>query len=444
MLRYPAFVALPILIACFSGRVTAVEVYSTDFEDDEGYLVGPLGAGGSNGWIEVQGSGSSGIVDTVSYSGEQSLEVAANAAVERSVTSTENTLYVEGRYDPPLSDHYPTLPVASPGSAFFIFHSVDGLVGLDGDGSGGGTWVQAGGSLGVGFHRITVRLTFTTQTWDLWVDGQAIFAGFGFKDSSVIQLNGLRVDSSQGAAGYLDSVVIGTDPPDFLVATPTVTSTPSPSSTVTRTPTPTTSLSPTASASATRTATGSLTATRSHTSTNTMMPSATRTPSASSTATPSTTSSASQTASPSETLVPSVTVSESPTSSTTRTPEITSTETDAPTGTPTQSESETLTATSSPEETATPTSTSTETGSPTETSTPTETQFGDPTSTETLSPTPTRTPVDPNQVDHFLFQFAMQFQEIVDQGNEMFEQPEGDGQIAASDLLYWLALLKGN
>ncbi|NUN96152.1 MAG: hypothetical protein HUU16_08245 [Candidatus Omnitrophica bacterium] len=439
---------------CLGIPTFALDIYSTDFEQSEGFSLGELGPGGVNGWGETEGTGASAIVDTLSFAGDQSLEIAAGAAVQRAVTATESILYVDGRYSPPLSDNYPALPIASPASAFFIFHAQDGLVGLDGDGAGGGVWAQAGIVLGAGFHRLTIRLDFTTQTWDLWMDGQPTFSGFGFKDSSVTQLNGLRIDSSQSAPGHLDTVVIGTDLPDFLVPTPTVTSTPSPSPsfTATRTPTPTSSLTPTASPSASPspTSTDSFTATPSRTSTNTLAPTQTRTPSATSTASPSATHTASQTASPSGTPSPSVTASTTPTRSETPTQGNTSTETEPPTGTPTETVSEIPTVTESPQESATPTSTSTETESPTEsespteTSTLTETQFGEPTATETHSPTATRTPVDPNQVDHFLFQFAMQFQESVDQGNEMFEQPNGDGHIEASDLLYWLALLKGN
>ena len=227
----------------------AQPIFTTGFETDEtpAFTVGSLP---QNGWTQVTGPGNSRILDTVSFEGTQSLAVGVDSQVDRAVASNAQVVYVDGYYDPPVSEGQLdplSLPV---GSAVFYFDTTDGLVALDGDGTGGGTWIPVGFSTFSTFSRFTTRLDFTNHTWDLYVNGAPEALGLGFKNNSINQLSGLRIQSSSDEEGYLDNFTVTTEPPSFFpTQTPTRTSTSTSTATATATPTRTPTVSPTSTPS---------------------------------------------------------------------------------------------------------------------------------------------------------------------------------------------------
>jgi len=214
-----------------------VDVYQTGFEADEipPFTIGPLP---QNGWVEVTGSGASGVTGDIVYEGSQSLQIAAGAVVDKSLVSATDTLYVDGWFQPTVGTDLVDLSSAEPAGAIFVFQSDDGLVALDGDGIGGGTWIPTGFTDLAGFVRITLRLDFPNRQWDLYANGSLLVAGLGFKDDSVDRLSGVRISSANQNTGYLDSIRVSTQPPDFLVPTPTPTPSETPTPGLSPTPTP--------------------------------------------------------------------------------------------------------------------------------------------------------------------------------------------------------------
>lgn len=227
-------------ILLFSTQSQALTLYSTGFESSEGFPAGKLPITGLNGWIEEVGNGLSAIVTFQKHTGNQSLQVASNSTVKRDISSNNSMVYLDGWYYPPTSSVFPDLDGYPSSSAVFMFHSTSGLIGLDGDGAGGGVWVESHIAPNAGFNRITIQIDFTNKIWSLFLNEQMVFQELAFKNNSVTQLNGIRIDSAQNQSGYLDTFQVLNEPPDFLVPTPTPTATNTliPTPIITETPIP--------------------------------------------------------------------------------------------------------------------------------------------------------------------------------------------------------------
>ncbi|MCE7909026.1 MAG: hypothetical protein DYH02_11785 [Candidatus Omnitrophica bacterium COP1] len=241
---FAGILALCLLITFPSDALT---IYSTGFENSEGFPVGSLPITGLNGWIEEVGNGLSAIVTSQKHTGTQSLRVAANSTVKKDIVSAGSLIYLDGWYNPPSSSVFPDLDGYPASSAVFMFHTTSGLIGLDGDGAGNGAWQESHILASLGFNRITLLLDYSNKIWSLYLNEQMIFQNMGFKNNSVSQLNGIRIDSAQNQGGYLDTFQVLDEPPDFLLQdpTPTITETLLPTPTVTQTPVPSPTLTPT-------------------------------------------------------------------------------------------------------------------------------------------------------------------------------------------------------
>lgn len=214
---------------------TVTPIARDDFEDLE---VGPLPQGG---W-----SGAGAIQTAVVFSGEKALQINPDGQVDRLLAGSDQVIYLEGYYRAEnLDGEVPDFGTLQPASSVLVFMTTPGIVALNGDGGGSGSWVFTGVSLSPGsFYRITLRQDYGSQTWDLFVDGDPIakLSGLGFKDNTVAVLSGMRVKAAPGDSSFLDDLYVGVQPPDFLISTstPTLTDTPIP----TDTPTPTETLAP--------------------------------------------------------------------------------------------------------------------------------------------------------------------------------------------------------
>ncbi|MCA9450591.1 MAG: hypothetical protein KC931_25945, partial [Candidatus Omnitrophica bacterium] len=183
----------------FSGSVITAHsqaLYQTGFEATENpaFNVGPLP---QNGWIQESGSAISSVTNGLVFDGSQSLEVAADATISRPLSSSNSSVvYIDGWFKPARSREMLDLVGLPASSALFIFQATDGIIALDGNGSGGGDWVETGFTDLDSFIRLTVLLNFGNHTWNLYANTQLLEADLGFKDNSINSLAGLRITSS--------------------------------------------------------------------------------------------------------------------------------------------------------------------------------------------------------------------------------------------------------
>jgi len=92
-------------------------------------------------------------------------------------------------------------------SSVLLFH--DGkLLALDGNGSGGGTFVTATELPGDRFTRLTIRTDYEAKRFDVWVDGKPALSKLSFKDNSVARFHGAK--RLAGANSYLDDFSLST------------------------------------------------------------------------------------------------------------------------------------------------------------------------------------------------------------------------------------------
>ena len=87
---------------------------------------------------------------------------------------------------------------------------------LDGDGAGGGTWIEAGIDISTDFMRLTVVLDFENSQWRLYVNEIEALRDLGFKDNGFTAAAGLQIRTPEGQPGYLDDVVITDQAPAFI------------------------------------------------------------------------------------------------------------------------------------------------------------------------------------------------------------------------------------
>jgi PKD repeat protein len=206
--------------------VTTSLIYSTGFEPSDGFVPGSLD--GQNGWSVSQGAAN--ISADVFNSGVQSLQLAAGA----SAAIASQTFPATSGEGVELCDFY-ALPAAETGitssslytieGAQFGFQQVNGQGVLEayyGDGNGGGTWTATAFtiSLGIGnqatsWVRLTARLDFGAQTWDLYANGAMVAAGIPFVTTTSTYLSTLQIQGDAGMATYVDDLYIGATNPLF-------------------------------------------------------------------------------------------------------------------------------------------------------------------------------------------------------------------------------------
>ena len=180
----------------FAAAVQTVPVL-TGFEAPE-YSAGNLA--GQNAWT-VEGAA---VVQTgVAFEGSQAVEIGSNSAIDIVLGSTEPVVWIDGWVRTAGSATPPPLETTPPRSSM-VFFGTAGVQGLNGNGSGGGSWVNAGPALGAdGWTRVSIRQDYAAKNWDLYLDGQVASSALGFKDNAITQLSGFK-QVSEGTS-YLDA-----------------------------------------------------------------------------------------------------------------------------------------------------------------------------------------------------------------------------------------------
>jgi Bacterial Ig domain/Putative Ig domain len=206
--------------------VTSSLVYSTGFESGDLFSVGSIA--GQNGWTVTQGDAEISTQDT--NSGSQSLQlapggVAAIAGHSFPASQGETIMFCDFYAKPTAEATLSSSTTFTVEGAQFGFQLANGVATLEvyqGNGSGGGNLVatQFTAPLGAGSQlsswiRLTARLDFTQQTWDLYANGKMVAASIPFTNNSSTHLSAIQIQGDPTTASYVDDVYVGATNPLF-------------------------------------------------------------------------------------------------------------------------------------------------------------------------------------------------------------------------------------
>jgi Bacterial Ig domain len=206
--------------------MTSSLVYSTGFEPSDGLAVGPLD--GQNGWSVSQGTAEISAQDV--NSGLQSLQLDGGTSASIAVltfpsSSGEGIEYCDFYALPAAEASIAASSVYTVEGAQFGFQQVNGqgvLEAFYGNGSGGGTWtpttftISLGtGNQSTGWVRLTARLDFGAQTWDLYANGAMLAANIPFTSTPSTYLSKFQIQGDAGVATYIDDLYVGVTNPLF-------------------------------------------------------------------------------------------------------------------------------------------------------------------------------------------------------------------------------------
>lgn len=215
--------------ATFTVTVAPVLPYLTDFETGDGFALGSLD--GQVGWAVLQGSAN---VSSTAYSGSQGIQLVGAspaAVVQQTFSSTpgETIIFCDFYAMPTAESSIAASTVFTAEGAQFGFQGNGSGQGtlqvFQGNGSGGGTWVPANFSAPLNssnqtqsWVRLTARLDFTKQTWDLYANGAMVAADVPFVNSSSTYFSLFQATGDASADSFFDDMYIGADNPLFADA----------------------------------------------------------------------------------------------------------------------------------------------------------------------------------------------------------------------------------
>ncbi len=201
--------------------------FTTGFEPGEGYPLGSLQ--GQNGW---SASATAAVVSAPVRRGAQALGMAPAPALSHATRDFANAHAGVAFVD------VHSLPAAAPTpAAGLIFETESAAVALtgadgrarlhafDGDGSGGGNWRALDAEIALdaegratAWLRLTLRIDYSAQLWDLYVDGRLLAFDLGFLDNSAEMLTSLSLGGQATRATGFDDVYAGFENPLFVDA----------------------------------------------------------------------------------------------------------------------------------------------------------------------------------------------------------------------------------
>jgi len=179
-------------------------IYSTGFEPTEpvAFLPGAIAAQ-TGPWRVAKGSAE---VQTSRVAhGGQAVRT-GDCVIEMTLENPEPVLWADAFIQDPGISQARRIPDGM-ASSVLLFH--DGkLLALDGNGSGGGSFVTASELSGDRFTRLTIRSDYGAKQFDVWVDGKPALANLGFKNNAVTRFHGAK--RLAGANSYLDDFSLST------------------------------------------------------------------------------------------------------------------------------------------------------------------------------------------------------------------------------------------
>ncbi|MGJ8641375.1 MAG: PA14 domain-containing protein [Opitutaceae bacterium] len=200
--------------------------FTTGFEAEEGYTSGFLSSDSS--WILENGSTPE--VGSFAFSGQFGLALDGYDTIRLDFSSfeTPSVGWVD-LYLKPAFGESDGLPIAFPlGQAAltgFVEVGLDGeIFVLHGNGSGDGVWMPSGytvaldGNVSMDWLRMTYRLDYDAQRWDLYLDNALQIIDVGFIDASAPPLSKFSLEGSLEGATHFDQFTAGFINPLFADA----------------------------------------------------------------------------------------------------------------------------------------------------------------------------------------------------------------------------------
>lgn len=203
--------AAAIITLCTSFASANLPLYTTSFETPT-YTVNQT-INGIEGWTVSGGTGATALVrsGTGASGSANFVELSSGAVIDKTFNNTTGVsiVWVEGYFKGTGSQT--TLANATyPGtsaSAIVHFSQANGIEFLNGTkNDAAGTPVASGVAINpANWYKITIRLKFASESWDVWVDNAtaASYKNLGFKSGNVTKLNGFK-NLAQGTA-YFDA-----------------------------------------------------------------------------------------------------------------------------------------------------------------------------------------------------------------------------------------------
>jgi hypothetical protein len=202
--------------------------YISHFETTEGYTSGSLN--NQQGWSVTAGTAQ--IAASGAYDGTQGVVLNSGstaAQIDQEFGST-------GTNPPIVFIDFSAKPVAgadtTAGTLFdvdaarvaFVLNGASGrLVALDGDGLGAGSWktltpaiALSTGNVAAAWQRLTVRLNYTTKTYDLYLNGVMIAADLKFRLSGAAYVSWFSLKGATTASASFDNLYAGPINPLFV------------------------------------------------------------------------------------------------------------------------------------------------------------------------------------------------------------------------------------
>lgn len=204
-LRWCALICCIAAIAITTPRAAAVESfpYMTGFEPGEtpGFVPGNLDGQGTGGsWTVSEGTAV--VQGSEVARGVQAVETGEGSVVDVAIDGAADVVWVDAFVKTSGSADTPMVPAEVRSSVIF-FSSSQGILALDGDGAGSGTYTTVVGAFPTNqFVRVSIRQDYTAKTYDVWINGVRFATGLGFKDNTVSKLSGAQRRSA--TVSYLD------------------------------------------------------------------------------------------------------------------------------------------------------------------------------------------------------------------------------------------------
>lgn len=179
--------------------------YKTGFEASEGFTASQT-LDGQGGWAVLsQGAGAT-ITNAFKQAGEQSVALEANSQIDKTFSAAgETVVWMEGYFRGAGTTAEPSFPADPAASAIVFFSATNGIQCLNGNGTGGGPWVNTSVTTlnPANWYKISIRQDYTAKKWRCYVeDAQTPNQDLGFRDN-VTELHGFR--NFADTASYLDT-----------------------------------------------------------------------------------------------------------------------------------------------------------------------------------------------------------------------------------------------
>jgi hypothetical protein len=93
-------------------------------------------------------------------------------------------------------------------SSVLSYDPTQGIMALDGNGSGGGSWVKVDDIAPRQWVVVKIVQNYGTKRWDVYLNGVLKNSGLGFKDNGVSSLGALQVENGSAGEIFVDKITL--------------------------------------------------------------------------------------------------------------------------------------------------------------------------------------------------------------------------------------------